>query len=153
MNGRRLCQIALACVAAAAMGGGGPALAAGHGGGGGGMHGGGGGMHGGGFHNGGGFHHDGFHRGHARVAFAVGGGWWGWPDWGWWGYPYDGWPDPYAYSGYYAPAAQYIEKGDDSDLASANAWWYRCDRPGGYYPYVKECPGGWQPVPARPPSP
>lgn len=137
MNGRRFCAIALALVAGAAMAAGGPTLAAGRGGGGG--------MHGGSFHGHDGFHHDGFHHRHGHVAFFVVGA--GWP--GWWGYPYDGWPYS-TYSGYYAPPAQYIEKGDGSDGTSANAWWYRCDQPSGYYPYIKDCPGGWQTVPAQP---
>ncbi len=79
------------------------------------------------------------------MAFVVGAGW---P--GWWGYPYDGRPYSNSYSVYYAPVAQYIEQGDGSDIASANAWWYRCDDPSGYYPYVKNCPGGWLMVPAQP---
>ncbi|KAF7962389.1 hypothetical protein AWV80_22365 [Cupriavidus sp. UYMU48A] len=125
-----------------------PTLAAGRGGGGHG--GGGGGMHGGSFHGQGGFHHDGFHNHgfhHGHAAFVVGVGW---P--GWWGYPYYGWPYPYSYPAYYdyAPPTQYIEQGDGSDAPSANAWWYRCDQPSGYYPYVKNCPGGWHTVPAQP---
>lgn len=151
MNGRRFCQIVLALVAGVAMVAGGPTLAAGRGGGrgggGGGMHGGGmqgGGMQGGGFHGHGGFHHGGFHHGHGHAVFVVGGGW------GWWGYPYYGWSYPDAYASYYAPSVQYIEQGDGTDGASANAWWYRCDQPSGYYPYVKECPGGWQTEPAQP---
>lgn len=32
------------------------------------------------------------------------------------------------------------------------AYWYRCEQPSGYYPYVRECPGGWTPVPATPPD-
>ncbi|WP_374063704.1 hypothetical protein [Cupriavidus sp. DF5525] len=65
---------------------------------------------------------------------------------GWWGYPYGYWPYPDYYTGYYAPEAQYIEQGDASD---ANAWWYRYDQPSGYYPYIKNCPGGWKPEPAQ----
>lgn len=30
-------------------------------------------------------------------------------------------------------------------------YWYRCNEPKGYYPYVPECPGGWTKVPATPP--
>lgn len=30
--------------------------------------------------------------------------------------------------------------------------WYHCDNPSGYYPYVSQCPGGWQAVPAAPSS-
>jgi len=29
--------------------------------------------------------------------------------------------------------------------------WYYCDNPQGYYPYVQQCPGGWQPVTPTPP--
>ncbi len=32
------------------------------------------------------------------------------------------------------------------------AFWYRCARPDGYYPYIKACPGGWHKVPAQPPA-
>jgi len=31
-------------------------------------------------------------------------------------------------------------------------YWYHCDKPEGYYPYVKECPGGWQKVTPEPPK-
>ena len=31
-------------------------------------------------------------------------------------------------------------------------WWYLCDSPRGAYPYVRECPGGWERVPALPPG-
>jgi len=31
-------------------------------------------------------------------------------------------------------------------------WWYYCWEPKGYYPYVRECPGGWQRVPPQPPA-
>ncbi len=30
-------------------------------------------------------------------------------------------------------------------------YWYYCDNPQGYYPYVPECPGGWQQVTPTPP--
>jgi len=30
-------------------------------------------------------------------------------------------------------------------------WWYLCSSPRGAYPYVRECPGGWERVPAAPP--
>ena len=32
-------------------------------------------------------------------------------------------------------------------------YWYYCQNPQGYYPYIKQCPGGWQqvdPVPSAP---
>lgn len=31
-------------------------------------------------------------------------------------------------------------------------WWYLCSSPRGAYPYVRECPGGWERVPAVPPD-
>jgi hypothetical protein len=35
---------------------------------------------------------------------------------------------------------------------SGTQWWYLCNSPRGAYPYVRECPGGWERVPAVPPS-
>lgn len=35
--------------------------------------------------------------------------------------------------------------------AAENSWYY-CAASRGYYPYVKECPGGWQRVSPTPPS-
>ncbi|UOA08129.1 hypothetical protein [Methylobacter sp. S3L5C] len=32
-------------------------------------------------------------------------------------------------------------------------YWYYCNNPEGYYPYVKECPLGWQQVNPIPPAP
>lgn len=32
----------------------------------------------------------------------------------------------------------------------SNSWWYYCRAPQGYYPYVRQCPPGWQLVPAQP---
>jgi hypothetical protein len=40
-----------------------------------------------------------------------------------------------------------------SDWAQdGNSYWYHCDKPEGYYPYVKSCPGGWQKVVPTPPE-
>jgi hypothetical protein len=30
--------------------------------------------------------------------------------------------------------------------------WYYCRKPKGYYPYIKQCPAGWQIVPQTPPA-
>ena len=70
------------------------------------------------------------------------------------GYPYG-----QAYPGG-APAGPqvYIERGADegapapSAAAPAQGWWYWCGDPEGYYPTVRECPGGWQQVAPQPPS-
>lgn len=64
---------------------------------------------------------------------------------------------------YYYPAAPlvvtppappvYIEKGQQqAEAAPSSNYWYYCQNPQGYYPYVKECPGGWQQVAPRPPA-
>lgn len=32
------------------------------------------------------------------------------------------------------------------------AWWYYCNQPAGYYPYVKACPSGWTRISPTPPG-
>jgi hypothetical protein len=105
---------------------------------------GGGGGRGGGFH--GGFH--GYGGGGVEV-FVGPGFWWGGP--GWWGpgYPYYDYPG-YSYP-YYAPP-MYVQP---EQPAPPPAYWYYCQNPPGYYPYIKKCPGGWLTVvpPPAPPAP
>ncbi|MFS8976872.1 hypothetical protein PO002_20575 [Cupriavidus necator] len=77
------------------------------------------------------------------------------------GYP--AYPAPY----YYPPAVvtvpvapqQYIEQGPNGPVPAPGpdgvapqqqGWWYHCNQPEGYYPYVQSCPGGWQRVTAQP---
>jgi hypothetical protein len=86
----------------------------------------------------------------SRVTVGVGFGF-GYP---YWGHPWGPWyyPPPYYY--YPAPVVvrepvTYIEQGG-SQPADQGAWWYYCDATKGYYPYVKECPSGWQRVPPTP---
>jgi hypothetical protein len=43
----------------------------------------------------------------------------------------------------------YVER-DDEAAPPQTQWWYWCPSAKGYYPYVKECPGGWQRVPPQP---
>ena len=90
-------------------------------------------------------------HGRSRVSVGVGFGF-GYPYWGgpWWAYP-----PPYYY--YPAPVVvqqpvTYIEQNPQATSApEANAgWWYYCDQSKGYYPYVRECPTGWQRVPPSP---
>jgi len=121
----------------------GPAVAfarGGHGG-----HGGGHGGHSGGHHGGGhGGHFGGRHHfhGHSRFGFFIGTPW----SWPYYDPPYF----PYYRSYAYPPAVAvplsppvYVERGQSND-------WYYCWSPQGYYPYVKECPGGWQGVSPQP---
>jgi hypothetical protein len=88
-------------------------------------------------------------HGRARVSIGVGFGYpfWG-PYWSPWYYP----PPYYYYPAptYVVPAqpTTYIEQGSSS--AADQGWWYYCDTSRGYYPYVKECPSGWQRVPPAP---
>lgn len=100
------------------------------------------------------------------VHFYYGGPYW----WGprYYAYPYSYYPYAYypppSYS-YTVPSSPpvYIERGDDnqpqstapaepSGPASGAQWWYFCNSPRGAYPYVRECPGGWEKVPAVPPG-
>lgn len=95
------------------------------------------------------------HRGHARIGVFIG------PSWGP-GYYAPYYPPYYApyYPSYYppvvverAPPSVYIEQPTiqqappESSMAPAapqTNYWYYCQASKAYYPYVKECPGGWQ---------
>jgi hypothetical protein len=127
----------------------------------GGWHGGG---RGGGGHWGGGWH----------------GGWgWGWPGFGFGvatgallSYPYYYQPyypyypyDPYAYAPAYGPSTRMIVREREPAYADERAYsepartrssagdtWYYCKKSNAYYPYVRRCAGGWEKVPAVPPS-
>jgi hypothetical protein len=81
--------------------------------------------------------------GHFGVDVMVG------PGWGpWWGpYPY---PAPY----YSAPVV--IEREPElyvEPQPQAQQYWYFCNNPKGYYPYVKGCPEGWMKVVPTPTAP
>jgi len=71
--------------------------------------------------------------------------------------PYYAYPAPvYAYSPVVmAPASPpvYVERSPaQAAAAQAQGDWYYCATSKAYYPYVGECPAGWQRVPAQPPS-
>ena len=77
----------------------------------------------------------------------------GWPFWG------PSWYSPYYNPYYYPPAVAvpstppaYIEQAQPEPSSAPSDVWYYCPDSRTYYPYVKECPGGWQTVPAQPPS-
>jgi len=71
-------------------------------------------------------------------------------------------PAPYYYPPYYYPPSVvvpssppvYIEQGSTQAApgSSQQNWWYYCADSKTYYPYVKQCPGGWQRVEPQPPS-
>jgi hypothetical protein len=89
-------------------------------------------------------------HGHVGVGVVVDPFWFG-------AWPYR----PYYYPPYYYPPPVvtvpaeppvYIER-DAGPGPQNSAYWYYCSRPRGYYPHVKQCPGGWQPVAPQPPPP
>jgi len=120
--------------------------------------------HGGGSYHGGGhgrsyYHGGGYGHGYYRsgVDVVIGGSFWGPP----WYYPPYYYSQPY-YAPYYpypySPVVEvpseppvYIERSRPDSSALPNLWFY-CPESKTYYPYVKECSGGWQTVPAAPPS-
>jgi len=107
------------------------------------------------------------HTGHfqkSRVVVGIGVGlpvYWG-PRWY---YPYPAYPYyapyyyPYSYPPAYYPSSgptTYIEQGGGQAAPQQQApehWWYYCADAKAYYPYVRECPGGWQRVSPQPPPP
>src|ERR1035437_6945118 len=134
------------------------AMARGHGGGHGGGYGGG---HGGGYGGGHGGGHGGGYGG-ARIGVGIN---LGFPFYGAGYYapsPYYYSPSPYYYPltdpYYYPPVAPqapqpYIEQGSSQAPPAAQQTqgsWYYCAGSNAYYPYVRECPEGWQQVSPQP---
>ena len=68
------------------------------------------------------------------------------------GYPYYAYP-PVVSTVPVAPPV-YIQQAAPQPVPQPQAnYWHYCRNPEGYYPYVKECPGGWQQVAPTPPAP
>jgi len=90
--------------------------------------------------HGGGHGHHGFgHGGHGFFGPRLGGAIWPyWDPYGW-----DPYGVPYSYPPVVAPPQISIQP--------APPTWYYCANPQGYYPYIQQCPGGWQPVTPPPP--
>ena len=98
----------------------------------------------------------GFHGGHGGGHIGI-----------YLGVPFGPWyyPPPYYYPpAYYAPVVVqqqpqvYVEQPQVAVVPAApvatppSNYWYYCATAKGYYPYVKECPGGWQKVSPQPPG-
>ncbi len=98
------------------------------------------------------------HSSHGSNVDVVIGG----PVWDPWYYP-----GPYYYPYYYpyyepyypyynspevAEPPTYIEPDQPVQPSTPSDVWYYCPGSKIYYPYVGECPGGWQAVPAQPSS-
>ena len=119
----------------------------------------------------------GFYYGGPYYGYGWGSPWYYGSGYGYpygYGYGYGGYG--YGYGGYYAqpsylygpPAVAYIERDQPATsapqvqpqaqaapavpAAPAGQWWYLCSSPRGAYPNVRECPGGWERVPAIPPG-
>ncbi len=91
----------------------------------------------------GGYHGHG--GGHVGFGLYLGPGWW----------------DPYPYYPYYYRPPVVVSPPQDIYVQPAPApraeepnYWYYCQDPEGYYPYVKKCPKGWMKVvpPDEPPE-
>lgn len=94
-----------------------------------------------------------YYGGHSRFGFYL-------------GVPY-GNPYPYYNYQYYPPAYPYyppimvapnsppvyIQQTPPATQEYPSGYWYYCDNPQGYYPYVKECRNDWQQVEPTPPPP
>lgn len=105
------------------------------------------------YHGRGRYHRGGYSRGgyYPRSSVAIYGSFWlplGYPYYGWpYAYPYAGWP----YYGY-APPVTVVEPIPEAAITAqppAPSWYY-CPESKAYYPYVTECPRGWENVPATP---
>jgi hypothetical protein len=111
-------------------------------------------------------HGHGFGGGHVRFGVSL-----GFPIFAPGFYPYYAYPYAYPYYPEYAYPAPayayppgvmgsysspaYVERGAAQAApapAQAQGDWYYCAASRTYYPYVTECPAGWQRVPAQPSS-
>ena len=120
---------------------------------------------GGGGYSGGGYSHG--HR-HLYLGINYGGfygpGYYGYPFYGYgygYGYPFYDYGYPFYYPPYYAypptiivptEPPVYIQKEQPQPVQPQSNYWYYCENPQGYYPYVKNCPNGWQQVSPQPPA-
>jgi len=87
------------------------------------------------------------HRSHSHTRLGLHIGvplYWNWPP------PYYAYP-PTVITVPSQPQV-YIERGyEEPAPARDQGYWYYCDSPSGYYPYVRECPGRWERVAPTPP--
>ena len=89
------------------------------------------------------------HGGHIRFGLHIGAPvYWG----GYWGPSYYYPPYYYQPTVVTAPVSPptYVEQAPAAP-APQPGYWYYCAQSRGYYPYVKECPEGWQHVSPQPP--
>lgn len=89
----------------------------------------------------------GHHGGGSRFFFGgsvVLGPWWPWYPW------YSSCPycpyHPYYYPAPLAAVQQQPPVYTEPAPSESEYYWYYCQDPQGYYPYIKSCPGGWMNV-------
>jgi len=86
------------------------------------------------------------------VFVGVGPLWYPWHPWYAYPYPY---PYPYAYPAppvvIERPEPQVYVQSQPAQPPAQNYWYY-CEDPKGYYPYVSQCPRGWMQVVPQAPS-
>lgn len=115
---------------------------------------------------GGGHGHFGGHHGHSHLSIGLGyfgpgfyGGY-GYGGYGFGGYgfgsPYYYYPPPYVYPQTVivptSPPAYIQQQQQVQPTQPQTSYWYYCQNPEGYYPYVKNCPAGWLQVAPQPPG-
>lgn len=113
----------------------------------------------------GGGHGGGYWGGYGEHGFGGDYGYYGHSGFGlYFGAPYNyypyygGYPYPYAAPPVVTVPASppvYIQQSPPAAVNQQNPanYWHYCTNPEGYYPYVKECPGGWRLVDPTPPAP
>lgn len=119
----------------------------------------------------------GWHRhGHLNLGINLGGygsyygpGFYGYGNYGFGGYGFGGYGFGgygYGYPSYYPPPYVYLptvvmvpttppvytEQQQAQPAQPQTGYWHYCQNPQGYYPYVKNCPGGWLQVSPSPPT-
>ena len=96
-------------------------------------------------------HYSGWHGSWSHGHSFHGSGW----GFRFYAYPSWGWPYPYAYPYYYPYPYPYYSSPpvvrEEAPVYSEPEqeqpyYWYYCENPQGYYPYIKSCPGGWMKV-------
>ena len=92
-------------------------------------------------HHGGGY---GGHHGYSSFGLYFGGPVWGYPY-----YPYPYASPPTVVTVPSTPPV-YIQQAPPVAPQYPVGYWYYCQNPEGYYPYVSECPTGWQQVSPTP---
>jgi hypothetical protein len=107
-----------------------------------------GGGHYGGGHHGGGWGHGGYYSGMGLgLGLGYGLGYYG----GSYYSPYYSYP-PAVVAVPVTPPVYIQQQSPPVTQQYPAGYWYYCNNPQGYYPYIKQCPGGWQQVDPTPSS-